>query len=476
VQPTNKFNSLSKRTRAFGLLFLVLLLIVILLLFSRSSSLSYTTLDTRLNTHQNFGWISGENLLSFNGFSFHQTNLDSGDITVLHTGEKIPKPQELHWANSRGALITFGESFYGSLVDEELDKRNLSINSLTKRYTWYIDFKDKTVKLVSEEPILTNGAWYDETKNGFYFIEDYSFYANREDPPKNFSATALFYHDISTSNTTKIADNLRLTDITHIGPCGDNNYIVCVIGRSLDDLSTRQVFSVSAVGQKTSIKSAERLFHTSNPRYYIELVSDEREGENFEGGDYGESSIVIYDTVTKEDIKTGIRTTSSSVVTHINNEDIVLMVDDEEKEVGYYSGEVKEGGFDFTGFQILVPDNSGTALLDAYNSFGENRLLISTTAGIQKLVYPGNASVGYKNAEALNYEGVLTSCHPGGDTGVVEYYEAQRLFRVFFQQNNQLDSSLKTFGDCLHKSPTKLLSEQIYIGLTSPTNGRIISD
>src|SRR5688572_59247 len=114
-------------------------------LWPKENFQQHRLIRTHLKQNINFARLIGSDIYAYNGLAFYKINSKTGAVEVLSSGKKLPTPDTVFWAESKGVLINFKQSFALSEVEKLLQARGLPLNEVTKSYTWYIDFASGSV-------------------------------------------------------------------------------------------------------------------------------------------------------------------------------------------------------------------------------------------------------------------------------------------------------------------------------------------
>src|SRR4030095_11853492 len=183
---------------------LIPVFIIVAILLSKQAFTEHSVVETTLNADRNFSYLSGTNMYAYNGAAFYKIALDSNNaVSILYSGTKLPTPGAIYWANERGALLNFKESFTLTRVEQELHATNIGVSESQQDDTWYLDFSSGSLQRVNDLPVEPNLVVYSEKDKGFYYI-----------PNTPDDKTALRFFNIESNNDQLLAENLKLVDVS----------------------------------------------------------------------------------------------------------------------------------------------------------------------------------------------------------------------------------------------------------------------
>lgn len=487
IQTINN-NSRLKKYLQVGLV-AALLIYLILILWPSKSYQQYEIEDIGLVGSLNFGKLNSNSLNFYNGLSFVSKNLDTGEERVLNAGLRLPVPDKLFWADDKGALLTFKSSFYYSSVENELVASGQKIDSSTKLYTWYLDFKSNKLSLVSKLPVQSSSAVYSAKDDGFYYINDESSLEYDSDSGPAFSQ--LFFYNISTSKSSVVAELDTIRGMKGLYTCPDKytDSQTCLIALDSKDLKVEKLYRVNKSGELESIlESKGILLPTSSINSYvtIDLDSSEQKGSiQEEGADvFGAATLL---GINGESVRLGYDIGGSGFALWQGNDGKFVNLDNylsgktvKSKTPYYYrsgviSGQESASGrysanLNGTNFESLFISNSG------YSDSGD--ILMNSYEGKQMLFRPIDLSsnpelyLSDKNALAQTIE----SCSNGYAQGDSEYFVDSRTFRLYFADNNNLNTNIKQVSRCVSESGSSTLGYNLNIFVVDERSGRIVSD
>lgn len=445
---------------------------------------SFHLLETHLTHNKNFGYLRNDNIYAYNGIAFYKINLaENNDTTVLYRNRKLPQPEAVYWANDSGVLLSFRESFLLSRVESELDERGLELNEDTERYTWFLDFENGELELVHQDPIEPGLVVYSRDKPGFYYVPD-TFTGG--EIATELSKPIRFYN-IQTDQSTRISNALE-DSISHLDECSELNFRVCFIAKNNNNPTETAIYGVDSEGQKTKIvQISGDIYPTNAPATFVMMHgknTEARQTRQGHGVGADELPVSIFDATKDTRTDTGFTMDSgSSVLTYFRENDMFYMLENPllagDDYTEYRAAQRTDSDEIITGTRNLTyADNTPFTgnVLDTV-SYGSNGVsLLTTYSNSQLLFAPAGSFERINVLDRERAENIVTSCsepHAQED----EYYEENRLFRVFFTYNDQFSKNVRAFSECLRNTDQSVLvGYNFYIGALDPVNGRVISN
>lgn len=482
--PTRQFKITPKLIIiGIGLLLAIVILISWLLWVKYPS---YTVSTTPLNTDRNFSHMTGSDIYSYNGMAFYKINLaKNNEVAVLSEGLKLPTPKNVFWADSRGALVSFDESFILTEVEKALAARGQVVDEITSTYTWYLDFSSSTLSLVSEEPLLT--AVFSARDNGFYYIPDYTHIETDSYAAPN---TPLHFYNINTKADETVSEDLEVVDITHIGNCSDASMKVCIIASDKDNIAKLKLIGINSQNQTVPLIELDegKLVATNSPDLYVTATPSESDKPATSGSADGEREIAFTNMrVELRNIKTK---TATSLPFTIDEEDIFpyivsdkdfyvlsTRVANENQANVFINGAPSTIGIaSSTESPLTFSDgklyNTGIAGIVGYGDNGTS--LLDTNSGMQLLFSPSAQSKTVDSLSKKSVEDIVNKCATGA---AIDYFDEEKQFRVLFTDNDAFKQTVATFSDCVTKADTRaLVGYNFAFGARDPGSGRITTD
>ena len=165
--------AVKKNRRAVLIVWLVFLAILAFLAFKPKTNFKQLSLEPLQDLPSSYK-LEGQDLYSFNGLGFTKTNISTGEQEVLSSGYRLPRINNIVWAGDEGALLSFEGSFYYTKVQDELKTVGLNIDEITKKFTWYLNFKDGSLKKVEDVRARKNLGYYDPNNKKLVFLPNES--------------------------------------------------------------------------------------------------------------------------------------------------------------------------------------------------------------------------------------------------------------------------------------------------------------
>ncbi len=472
---------------------LLLIVVMVIILRPKENFEQHRLIRTHLKQDTNFARLIGSDVYAYNGLAFYKINPKTGAVEVLNSGKKLPTPGAVFWAESKGVLINFKQSFALSEVEKLLQARGLTLNEATKSYTWYIDFASGSINLVADYPVAPGLAYYSAADKGFYFIPNDDVRLSQiEHEEINTGGTSLNFYSLETRQIKTISDDLGVVDISYLGACAEQGQKICFLGRDRDDTAKEKFYAVNQDNQKVpAAESSGRLFATSDPSL---LISTEGSGDSEDVSDssieeqvtYEETPAMLKNLKEKSLKKMGFDIGDSDIIAHFETEGEFYLIDNsllsvtaDNKTVSYRAGKIKQGGKISSKLLPLVygnnePFSGGIINIASYGNGGET--LLTTQDNSQLLLTNRDRANDFPKIEQRKAQEIVTQCAKNSAQDN-QYFGDDELFKIFFTDNQALSGNIKTFGDCLVKAnPAALVGYNFYFGGLDSFNGRVTSD
>lgn len=482
-QQTNRFNIKNKRRAAIIIAVAVVVIIIIaILLIVRPGQVTnpdYKLYRTGFNATQNFTYINGSDLYAYNGAGFYKVDLNDSDsgVSVLNNGIRLPAPSHVYWANDKGAMLTFKESFYRTKVEDVLRTKGQDINDTTKAFAWYLDFATGNLKLVAAQPIDAASVSYSEASDGFYYM------------PIN-STEAVFY-SIAKDTNSIAARNVLLTDISYATQCQTDSQRFCLIARDATNPQTQKLFGIDNSGKLNVILDSEgRLFPTNNPALYIsspqgnKTASDPRKDDG-EQADFRNSPAYLEDISAKDKHSLSFDISGiGNLFTLFTPTNTFYAFDtssdanatSEGGKLSYRFGSIDSSG-NASSKQFPIQYADGSAYTGQVISIvpGTETMLLTDING-QQALFSQNANSSVTAVAQQDVQNIIQECTTRSIQSS-QYFESSHMFRIYVIDDANFAPTIKAFSNCLAKS-----SKSAFVGYTyqfagvSPENGRTTTD
>ena len=450
--------------------FIIVVIVVFIAFLSKPHYKEYALTETGLKSKQQFGYLNNANLYTFNGLTFNETNIYNGKVKNLNSGQRLPIPREVHWANSEGVLLTFDSSFYFTKVEDTLRSLGESTIYDGSTFTWYLDFKTNSLHIVNKRPISNSQAYYSERDGGFYYVPNTS-----EQPGV---VTPLHFYKTSTHKDEVIAADLQVTDINSLQESIEPK-TVNFIARDLINTRKERLYKLNQNGNKAVILEADSIYPTNNPAVYIKNAIDQTTQPD--ESDVTDVPAVLYDITNKKtrplDISVGSYTIS---LFFLNDKEFYAIKGNSNDTDGvqlYYSGIVNDK--EATSAIHTLQDSNGKPVKNSIvkiNGFSKDALLVTTLGDNQGLF--GNTT-SYKLSavkESSKAQAIIDSCLIK-DRDSSLYIDDLSTFHVYFFVTNDFYSNIARFSNCvLQKDSSGLMGYSFQFGGFDPLDGRISTD
>lgn len=454
--------------------------VIIISMLLQNGKSQYTYIDTELKSTQNFSYIKNQNLYHYNGVAFMQTNLQNSETTLLFSSPQLPNPNAIHWLDDQGVIISFDGSFVGSSIEKLLLDKDLTINSITETYVWFINFKTGRISLVNEAIGGVGQIAFDKKLNNAYFV------------PRNFpqDQTMSLYRLSIETGSTSVVNSLQIQDISYLGECKDD--YICLTGRDITSSRNKGIYVINkSTGDITlSFSTRGEINPTSHPHLFM-ITSDESE----DGGDEHDHDIepfygkgTIYDLVENTQTQVDYDHSDDILITQIGGEKNEFFsisnyptVDEENSKIHYRAGKLTSKKTQTREYVLESPD--GEALLntlliknDGYGAGGTT--LVTGLHGEQLLLF--NQKSFTPNMPTVSDRGdvwkTLDTCELGEKKGTRQYYDEEKLTRLFFTDNDSLATNIRKLSACIRSNPNVFFGHNLKVSTLDPVNGRITSN
>lgn len=468
----------------------VLIALTVLNLATRESFEQRWLVDTDLNANKNFGDLIGSEVHAYSGLAFYKINVESGDLTILRSGLKLPTPNALYWADSEGAMLNFSGSFWRSRVHDALQSNGQGLSRVTRDYTWYVDFASGTLSLVNELPVNHGLAVFSTDDRGFYYIPDHSrpgHHFDHDDTPAD--TISLHFYDISTKQDEAVLKNLDVTDLSYLGKCNDTTQKICFIARDKANLGTENLYAVNDDKQVSKIVEVDgRLLPTSDPELFIAAAEEEGRGaeSQHEQIDHTESAAHLRNIRDSSVTPLGFLIGGSDITTHFMPANVFYVLDSSlfstpssRQASMYRAGKISADGKVQTELLPLIYSGGRAfegGVLGNISRGNSGHALLTTFDGGQ-IIFTDQESTGdISKVDPQSAQSDVNKC-AGITAQDSQFFEEESLFKVFFNESAGLNASIKSFSDCVINSNSALLiGYNYYFGTLDPDSGRITSD
>jgi len=458
-----------------GFILVAIVLVIAFLLQSRHEEYSLT--KTPLKSQKNFGYVSGDNLYAFNGLAFTKTSLQSNTTSVLMSGQRLPIPSSVYWANDKGALLNFSSSFYYTQVESKLDAMGEHVSYNGNNYTWYLDFKSGDLKLVAKSPIIANLATYSEQDGGFYYVPNIANQAG--------VSTSIRFFNTSTYQDKEVANNLLVTDASFLRPGADKN-TATLVARDLSDTSQQKLYLINQNGKVSTLTGADKIYPTnSTDAYLITKAAASTTSTNDSEADIGDEPAYLYRTNDKKTISLGFQAGTADAKLYFVNGSQFFAVkgnsssgDANSEQAVYYSGEVKNDKASSTSYPIQYSDkakfDSQITKITGFSSTGQ---ILVTNLNDDQLLF----------GTSLSHSSIIATKSQQDATDIVkkcsessaqsqEYYTSTNTFRIFFVTDAHFAKNVSAFTSCVTSKDTTGLAGYLFQFTGTDSNGRIVTD
>lgn len=436
--------------------------------------------------------LQGNVVYSYNGLAFQKTALEGGASEVLAVPGRIPKPKSMSWANERGVIIEFDDSFYSTKIEDELKGLSLPIDSSTKGYIWFYDFLLDEFRILSTRSLYTDGIVVNGDESGFYYLADSTSVefegAGRLGPELREYVFGKPNSD-ELGQSRLIATDLAFTTVESIQGCSLGQGVCAVgIGSDKDSSTNESVFFVDKDGSIKLVHSAEGIVKYSGFEdwYLISGSAEdlEKNTEPQEGG-FEEGPAILIDIKEKSmeinlniDISQNIdvsfdETGALSIVFYGLGED----KSNKENIVSYFSAsidvvehEIKSGKS-----RDIYTDGSGAKVYSSLGSGIKGAILLESIDESVWMLSPKASkemALGVKGFNEVYAESTKCAAQIGGE---IDESSEGKLFRVLIPTTVQYQTEFVKFSRCMEEVGSGL-GYQFYFGLTLGRGGKVLTN
>lgn len=455
---------------------------LIFILWPRKGFQQYEIKATSLNSSLNFAKLTPENTLYYyNGASFISKNITSGEETILSSGSRLPVPDKLFWADSKGALMTFKDSYYYTKVQDELTNMGKKIDKSTKKYTWYLDFSSGRIFLAHVLPLDAESAYYSAKDSKFYFMDS---------APVLEEGPNLLAFDTNSFKSSIASSALDITGFKSLEGCPTslNNSLVCIIALDRGDPKNENLYSINQDSSLTKVfESSGLLLPTSQPEKYLSVLEEpdnkdeEPIGEEAEGGGFHGPAALI-DVIDKSTQKLGFEISGAGSAISLGSDGTFYVLDNfisgkvVKKKTPYYyrSGVLSRDSAKSKQYDAKMDGNVFESLFINESGYGQDGLTLMNDFDGDQLLFAKKGSPGLILSDKSKVQIQVESCSKNITSSSVQYFGDTKTFRLYFDNTQQRDTNIARFADCLNKS--SFFGYNISYYITAPGSGKIISD
>jgi hypothetical protein len=435
-----------------ALALLLIAIVVILAITSRTANNAqvddpkYRLHGTDLTTDKNFSMLQGNDFYSFDGLAFYKKNLDSGKVTILRSGVKLPTPQSITWAGDNGALMVFSSGFGGTKVT---DTTGFYVDKSESQYVWYLDFASGQLKLVDQLPMVGNSAYYSAASHSIYYLTN----------PASTVATdkhPLVAYDVQTGKRSQLMSDIGAADAESLFGCQSDMKACFIAG------SPMQLYGINQANQKVSLfNSKGRLFTTNKPELYVFVPTSNgnQDAKIDEDVDYDPAPAQLYNLKTKQTSQLGFDVDQAEPLVHfVSDSNFYVFSSDyntgnandqyADLKPGYRSGSIQTGA---TGKSKVFPllyqsgDKQFSSQIIAISHGAEASLVADAT--LHQLLFTDKTSLNLNSANQSTVTSAIKACLANGAKSytTIDNYN----YRIEFIYDGNFANNIATFSSCL---------------------------
>lgn len=469
-----------------GLLMIIGLLVV---LWPRPNYPQYQTQATGLNASRSFATLSGSKLFAYNGLAFFTIDTaQNNKLDILSRPGKLPAPDNVYWADDKGALMTFKASFISTTVEAALQAKGLEVNDETSRYTWYFNFKDSSLNLAYPGPISSGLAVYSQADGGFYFTSDDSAMLDLVTADNNQSVPVtykLYFYKLATKTLSTVNESLGVTTIEYMAECRIGDQRLCLAARSIDN-SKLGLYGVNTTGRvKKFFETGGRIIPTNQPNLFATTDQQPATSNKNSQEDAAEpkNPLILRNIADGSKTALGFDVATENIVLNFSGKSFYALIAgtpvDGRIANGYYSGEIK--GQRVTSQLRLLSNSDKSPYQQGFinqSGYGTNQTVLVTAAtNDQFLISPKSATPPMTTIPNPKVATQTVENCVKNNASTYQYFNDIRQFKVFFIDDASRSAKMQAFSTCLiNTSAGQLAGYSYYFGTEDPWNGRITSD
>lgn len=450
---------------------------------------AYKLHETSLKDNQNFSSIQGADLYSYNGLAFYKTTLQGKDntATALLSGLKLPKPEEIVWGESKGAIMSFSESFGGTTVSDAIRARSQRVSVATKAYSWYVDFASGTLSLAATDPIEPSASVYSPKANGFYYV-------TRSD---SNGKTALHFFDVVSKTNSTLLANTAFSIIDNLSLC--DNYRLCMRLRDDKDPAHDKIYAISNDNRLTELfNSRGRISATNDPNRFV-VIQDEDSDDATQSDDhkpsattkdvpddtdYPSTSAKLYDIRTKASVDLDFIVDQPDISLRVNGDDSFVAFDtsyeikaDDSSQPAYRAGSISTDGKAASKlFPLQSSLGSGFDSPLIKFSYGSSATLITDSDNKQHIFSNSSDLPSLKSRNISEVQPIIDACKANSVRNT-SYDATSQTITVDVVDDSAFKGRIATFSKCIaQKGATPLIGYNYSFTGTDPTSGRLTTD
>jgi hypothetical protein len=425
---------------------------------------------TSLAADKDFAHLNGSSLYAYNGLAFYKINQAARDkVTILNTGLKLPTPSNVYWADSKGALMTFKQSFISSAIEKKLTALGYAVTPATQAYTWYLDFATGSLQLVSTSSLQANQVLYSASENGFYFFAD-----------SGNGVKQLFFYHTDSGHTDTLIKDIQLASVSDLQKCS-GNLRVCLTGYDNTDQTAQNLYGVTKTGSLQTLKKSNGFFITTNINDKIITVKNPANTNSHEPDtDFQGGPAELFDVKSQSSESLGFDIHSTDASAHyITGNDFVVFDygTQDKKSVAYTSVTVNSRGH-LSGKLFTLAKSDGSSFDNTITSVDQNGIgdALVTADNNNQFIFSTQKHQATAIVTAKTAQSIVDTCLKG-TTGNSQYFEDLRLFRIFFDYDAGFNRHIQTFSTCLgDANDTPMTGYRYTFGGIDPTFHKIVTD
>lgn len=459
-------NSKRSQLLKWGVIGVVVLLVIMLVfaLLMRTNVEQYHMGKTPYSPGS-FAHLDGDSLYTYNGIAFLKTDIKTGTVEALSSGEWFPTPKDVKWVGSKGVLIRFSIFFPKIIAEDRVNNLQQRFpNRNAEEYTWYYDFSSRSLKLVNEQPLLTDDAtYYSESEDRIYYLSSNRFSGAETDEVDE--SLKLYFYDLSTGKNTTVNNDLAVTAADTLHAC-PNLQGVCFIARDTKDILKAKLFQVKPSSDSKPtvlLESTGRIFRTNNPDRYATIEFSRDEGHSHEDHGVAEGEVELTnEPVTLHalsqkktynlDFKAGI---SEPNIHFVDETNFYVLFNNSESADGsmvYRSGVLTEDGSKSKEFEVTYGNKAeSVSQLVTINNLSRGESVLVSTIDNEIAIFNAERFADLKPADVTRAKDAVERC--ASPLGLrTELLADNKMFRIVVNQGGSFSKNISDVSSCIVKS------------------------
>ena len=454
--------------------FVVIGVVAFLFIYNKHDVPNISIQKTNMSV-QNLAYISNNSLYSYNGAAFIKTAVsDSSKSDVLASGIKLRPISFYEWAGDDGIFLSFENSSFIRSKPEIIDQiAGADYSEDSSEVLWYLRFSDSSFTQVDTIAPAPSISYYSDKDKGFYYISENS---DKRERGEGTPAMLMFYSTRDLKNRTVAIDSGFIYDrVAHVAPC--TGYIVCAYGEY--ETGSSRVYGFDTAGNTSPIYQAKGFISPTNKTDSISIASPT---ETSGGEDQSvEFNMQTYSLTDKKLVKINA-SAYSPTLQHVQLDNGLFYILSAGGRSVDDASTIYSGGNNILNVQratkislSLTESKPFNQLFTGNVSFSSGGDMLFTSGDGFVYIIQNERQIKLPQTSAEDAKKIVDSCIKYGV--LQRYYSESREFKIYFNDDNSFDESIRTFSRCVNDaSGNSLMQYHFYFGGVSPKNGRFTTD